>query len=340
MRVLVTGGTGFIGSHSVAGLVGAGHSVRLLVRDPGRVAPALAPLGVDVDKVEVVTGDMTDAESVAAAVSGCASVLNAASVYSFDSRDHARMRRVNAAGTRIVLDAAVAAKLDPIVHVSTFAALVPSQDTVLSPDSPVGRPRETYMASKAQADQIARDWQTDGAPVVITYPGATLGPHDPHVGDQVGRVRSVLRGLMPMWPLGGFPIGDVRDVARLHTAIMAPGHGPRRLIAPSRYVSTREYVRTVRAVTGRWLPTIFLPAAAMVPVGWLTGLVQRITPVHIPAEYGAIYTCHTGKPVDTSRTDALLGGGADYDLTRTMADTIGWLHTQGLISSRMAGKAA
>ncbi|MFD6756940.1 SDR family oxidoreductase [Micromonospora gifhornensis] len=76
MTVLVTGGTGFIGSHSVAALRAAGHPVRLLVRDPARVSPALRPLGVEPAELEVVAGDVTDPAVVAAAVQGCRAVLH------------------------------------------------------------------------------------------------------------------------------------------------------------------------------------------------------------------------------------------------------------------------
>jgi dihydroflavonol-4-reductase len=99
MRVLVTGGTGFIGSHSVAGLVSAGHCVRLLVRDPAWVPRALGPLGVDIDCVEVAQGDVTDAEAVETALAECDAVLHAASAYSLSSRDHARMNHMRAAAT-------------------------------------------------------------------------------------------------------------------------------------------------------------------------------------------------------------------------------------------------
>jgi dihydroflavonol-4-reductase len=339
MLVLVTGGTGFIGSHSVAALLAAGHRVRLLVRDPRRVAPALAPVGIPVDAVETVIGDVTDPEHVARAVDGCASVLHAASVYSFDSRARARLRAVNTRGTEVVLQAARAAGADPIGYVSSFAALVPATDDPITPDSPVGAPREPYMASKAAAELIARRHQAEGAPVVITYPFATLGPHDPHLGDQSTRLRNALRGRMPLWPLGGFPIGDVRDLARLHAALLVPGLGPRRFLGPGRYVSTREFVRTLRQVTGRALPTGFLPATVMLPVGRMADLLQRILPVHLPAEYGAIYTCLVARHrVETSATDALLDGSA-RSLATTLADTVRWLRLTGRISARQAGRA-
>jgi dihydroflavonol-4-reductase len=337
MLVLVTGGTGFLGSHTVAALVRAGHRVRLLARDASRVRPALDPLGVDPGAVEVVGGDVTDAAAVLAAVAGCDAVLHAASVYSFDSRDRAQMRKVNVTGTKTVLAAARRAGADPIVYVSSFAALTPSKGRPLSTDSPVGWPRETYMETKAAAEEVARRHQDEGAPVTITYPSALLGPHDPHLGDQTARLRNTLKGLMPMWPLGGFPIGDVRDTAALHAAVLVPGQGPRRFFGPGRYVSTREYVRTLRQITGRRLPTVYLPAQAMLPVGALTGLAQRAVPFHIPAEYGAIYTCACDARLDDSAVGAF--GIQPRPLQETMTDTVRWLHERDELSARQAGAA-
>ena len=82
MKVMVTGGTGFVGSHTVAEVVRAGHDVKLLVRDPSRIRPALEPLGVG--EVESVMGDVTDKDSVEQALEDCDAVIHCASVYSLD----------------------------------------------------------------------------------------------------------------------------------------------------------------------------------------------------------------------------------------------------------------
>ncbi|MEU6040986.1 NAD-dependent epimerase/dehydratase family protein [Actinomadura sp. NPDC047616] len=331
MLVSVTGGTGFVGAHSVAAAVRRGHRVRLLARDEARAGRALAPLGVDLGAVDVVVGDVTDEGSVRRAVRGADAVLHAASVYSFDSRRHAEMTRVNERGTEVVLDAARRHGAAPIVHVSTFGVLDPGQGRTVRAESAVGRPRERYMATKAAADRIARRHQAQGAPVMITYPPALLGPHDPNLGDQTARLRNALRGLMPMWPLGGFPVGDVRDTAAFHMDLLeTPGQG--RHLTPGRYLSTRQYVSVLRQVTGRRLPAVFLPARAMLPVGLLTGAVQRVWPWHIPAEYGAVYTC-----VRDLRVDA---DPAARPVTETVGDAVGWLHRAGLLSDRQAGLAA
>jgi dihydroflavonol-4-reductase len=328
MLVCVTGGTGFLGAHTVAAMVRAGHRVRLLVRDETTVAPALAPFGVDVD---VVVGDVTDPVAVARAVRGADAVTHMAAVYSFDSRKHAEMRRVNVTGTRVVLEAA-RRHAGLVVHVSTIVALDPGPDRVLRADSPVGRARETYMASKSAAEVIARDHQAVGAPVLITYPSALIGPHDPRLGDQNARLRNTLRGLMPIWPTGGFPVGDVRDTAAMHAGLLTSATSDR-LFGPGHYLSTRDYLRTLRTVTGRRLPAVFLPATAMRPVGLLTGLVQRMWPWHIPAEYGAIATCARAARV---AGNADTNGVRARDLEETMRDTVSWLRDAGWLTDRQS----
>jgi dihydroflavonol-4-reductase len=340
MLVCVTGGTGFVGSHSVAAMTRRGHRVRLLVRagnEDTRVRRALAPLGVEPGDVEVIVGDVTERAAVDRAMRGADAVLHAASVYSFDSRTHARMRRINERGTELVLAAARRADADPIIHVSTFAALVPGDDRTVTAASPVARPRERYIASKSAAEHIARRHQAEGAPVVITYPPALLGPHDPNLGDQTARLRDVLRGLMPLWPRGGFPLGDVRDTAELHAALLtSPRDGQDRWFGPGRYLSTRRYIETVREVTGRRLPVVFLPARAMLPVGLLVDLVQHAWPWHIPAEYGAVYTCAQAIRVDPER---VLHTHTPRETAETFAATVGWLREAGHLTARQAGLA-
>jgi nucleoside-diphosphate-sugar epimerase len=153
MKVFVTGGTGFVGSHSVKAIVDAGHEPRLLVRSRGRLVAALERLGVG--GVEHVVGDATDAASVRTAMDGCDAVLHAAAVYSYDVREAGRMRAANAQAAAVVLGAARDAGLDPIVHVSSYVALLPPVG-VLDAASPVGRPRGAYASSKAETRTWAR----------------------------------------------------------------------------------------------------------------------------------------------------------------------------------------
>ncbi|MFI9639053.1 SDR family NAD(P)-dependent oxidoreductase [Micromonospora sp. NPDC051925] len=337
MLVLVTGGTGFVGAHTVAALAAAGHRVRVLARDPDRVAPALSPLSVPGDAVQVCAGDVVDETAVARAVGGVDALVHAASVYSFDSRWHGATRRTNARGTEVVLAAARRLGVGRSVHVSTFGALEPSAAGTVGPQSPPTMARETYLASKAAAERVARGHQAQGDPVVIAYPPALLGPDDPKLGDQNARLRNVLRGLMPVWPTGGFPVGDVRDTAALLAELAtAPAGDGGRHLGPGRYLSTRDYLRAVRGATGRRLPTLFLPARAMLPFAYATDLAQRVWPWHIPAEYGACYVCAAdARPQDVARS----AGPAPRPIGETLVDTVGWLHRTGRLTAGQAGEA-
>ncbi|HEX3588109.1 MAG TPA: SDR family NAD(P)-dependent oxidoreductase [Pseudonocardiaceae bacterium] len=331
MLVSVTGGTGFLGAHSVAALARAGHRVRLLVRDQSSVGRALTPLGVGAAEVDVVVGDVTDPASVDEALRGTDAVLHAASVYSFDRRRRADMLRTNELGTEHVLAAARRHVAGPVVHVSSVVALFPA--ATIDARSPVGQPREAYMASKAAAEHVARRYAADGAPVLISYPPALLGPHDPKLGDQLSRLRDALRGLLPIWPTGGFPVGDVRDTAELHARLLTEPGGSR-VFGPGRYLSTQDYVRTLRDLTGRRLPAVRLPARAMLPVGRLADTLQWIWPWHIPAEYGAIYTCAcAGRVAEGADTRGVVA----RPVADTMRDSIDWLREHGHLSARQAG---
>jgi dihydroflavonol-4-reductase len=336
MLVLVTGGTGFVGAHTVAEVTRAGHQVRVLARSAAAVEEALAPLNVPGEAVDVLVGDVTDRAAVSRAVRGADAVVHAASVYSFDSRHHGRMRRTNVRGTQLVLDAARRFDVGRTVYVSTFGALEPTASGLVGPDSPPARVREVYLATKAAAEEVAREHQERGAPVSITYPPALLGPHDPKRGDQTVRLRNTLRGLMPVWPTGGFPVGDVRDTARLHAELLtAPPQPLDRHFGPGRYLSTRAYVQALREVTGRSLPTAFVPARPMLPMAYAMDLVQRVWPWHIPAEYGACLVCaRDAHPVDMA--PAL--GIRPRPFTETLTDTVRWLHDAGLLPQRLAGR--
>lgn len=341
MKVLITGGTGYVGSHTVAAVTRQGHKVRLLVRDAARVRPALEPLGVDTDTVETVVGDVTDPAAVAAAVDGSDAVIHLASVFSMDSRDVRRMRMVNVPGTELVLAEARRAGADPIIYPSSYAALLPSPKPLTTnlPPGPRNWATPPYFAAQSEAEELARRHQAEGAPVVIVNLLAVLGPHDPHVGDQLTRVRNAVLGRLKFPPEGGFSVNDVRDVAALLAAALTPGMGPRRFIPAGHYVSTRTYIATIEDVTGRRIRVVHPPARGALVLCRMVDVVQHVVPWHIPAEYTAAYMCYCDARIDPSMPAAPLGVGT-RPLSEIIADSISWLHEQGLITAEQAGKAA
>ena len=337
MKVMVTGGTGFVGSHTVAELVRSGHDVKLLVRDANRIRPALEPLGVG--EVESVTGDITDEESVERALESCDSVIHCASVYSLDPRAAGRIKKTNVAGTDLVIGTAYERGQDPIVHVSSYGALIGEKGKVLTPDSLPTYPKAVYPRSKADSDRVARRYQEKGAPVVITYPGTVWGPNDPYLGESCEIVKNVLRRFLTFIPTGGVPNSDVRDVAKLHAAVLEKGRGPRRYSSPSQNTSIKDLVKTISQVTGRWLPSVAVPGWMLEWPMRMVDNIQLISPVRMPFNFQATYIAALDHTVDDSLTRTEFGIEAK-SLEESLTDTIRWMYENNHLSKRLAGNLA
>jgi len=335
MRILVTGGTGFVGAHCVRALRAAGHEITLLVRDPARVDEALQPLGVATDHCAVVTGDVLDDAAVRRGLSGADALLHAANIYSLNAADGEVMQRVNGEGTRRVLRAAVDEGLDPVVHVSSIAALLPGER--LTSRSPLGAPYGPYQTSKTAAEASARALQDEGAPVVITNPGSVFGPHDPHLGESAALVRDILRGKLRVVTRGALPVVDVRDLAAAHARLFTAGSGPRRYLMGGHLVPFPDLFRLLSQVTGRRLPRLRLPARTAFVAGRMGDVAQRcgVDLGFSSAGVWSLTNLHTFEDVDTRREL-----GVDWrPATNSLRDTVAWLHDQRKLSTRQAGLA-
>jgi dihydroflavonol-4-reductase len=338
LLVLVTGGTGYVGSHAVAALAGTGHRIRLLARSTAKVPAALGPLGVD--GVETVIGDVTEPAAVERALTGCDAVLHAASVFSLDAREAGEMNAVNVRGTEVVLGTAHRLGLDPIVHVSSEVALLPPADgEVLSPDSPVKRPPGPYCRSKADSELVARKFQALGAPVVSVLPAGMWGPHDPRLGEGVTLAANVLRNRYPFVMAGGMHIADVRDVAAALAAVMQPGRRPRSYLVTGHYLTMPEIIGTLGDLTGRRLRFVTFPAGFLAGFGRTADLVQRRLRTRLPWSAESIWIVNCDARCDDSKTRDELQL-EPRPLRQTFADTVRWLVEAGHLSARQAGRLA
>ncbi len=337
MRVLVTGGTGFVGSHTVAALVERGHDVRLFVRAPERIPPALEPLGVP--DLPCSVGDVTDPAAIEAAMAGCDAVVHCASVFTLSSRDGGAVQHNNVVGAEVVIGTAHRLGLDPIVHVSSFSALLPPEGRVLTADSPVGNPRGPYFMSKADSDRVGRRYQESGAPVVITYPGTVVGAPDPHVGEITLSLVDILKGRTPVVPTGGFPIVDVGSVASVHAEVVRPGLGPRRYLVTGRRTTAAGLIGMLADITGRRIRFVTVPARSLAPVARLADLAQRVLPWRLPLGSQAVDVLKWDPRCDDSKTTRELG--IVYPDTRdVLAETVRWLARTGRLSPKQAGRLA
>lgn len=342
MKVLVTGGTGFLGSHTVAQLVAAGHEPRVLARSRERVAPALHLHDLDPASIEVAIGDMNDAAAVREAVSGCDSVVHAAAVYSLDPRDADVMRAGNAAGTRTVIGAALDAGVQRAVHVSSIVALMRTAkgSRIRSTDGP-GDFSTPYSRSKVESDLIVRDMQAAGAPVVRFHPAGIIGPRDPYVNESNAAIRGILRGFPPIWPKGRFTYCDVRDCAATIVALVeGRGAGVDAWLPPITPVQPGEQVEILRRITGRSLRTYVMDGMTLYRMTSPAAALFRRLPESVEAlPIEGVLTIGVDNVFDPDDS-AMRIGVPRTPLDATMRDTVRWLLRQGEITPKQAGKAA
>jgi dihydroflavonol-4-reductase len=332
MRVMVTGATGFLGCHTVAALVDAGHAIRALVRSPERAQIALGAVGVPAGAVEMAVGDVADPVAVGEALDGCDAVVHAAAVVAFDPRKATAAFRANVGAGEIVLGTARRLGLDPIVHVSGVPALLPCRDAVLTPDAPLGDPPRGYVRSKVVLEELARGMQEDGVPVVIFQPGLMLGPHDPKLGMGTRMVRDVRAGKVPAVPAAGLPLGDVRDVAAAIVQAIAPGRGPRRYMVGGTYTPFTDLVEIVADVAGTPISVKVVRPGLMLAVARCADAVQRVVPWQLPITATEAWVASHDPHTDDSRARAELGF-EPRELRTTIADTIGWLAAEGEVAA-------
>ncbi|GGV08354.1 hypothetical protein GCM10010182_29610 [Actinomadura cremea] len=339
MRVLVTGASGFVGSHTVQALLARGHTPRALVRDPGKAGRVLGALGVAAGDVEFVRGDMLDAGAVAEALDGCDAAIHAAAAIGVTggARDD-RVVDANVTGTRNVVGGAVAAGLAPVIHVSTIGVFVPPSSPVITADAPLASPRTGYGRSKVAAERYARGLQDDGAPVTIVYPGGVFGPDQP-VLDALPE--GLAGALSKVWPLpgGGVSVLDVRDLAEALARAVESRQGASRWVFGGRYLTWPRFAALCGALTGVRTRGFRVPSAVMLGLGSALDAAKRVRTFDYPLTRDAAEFMVTLVPTDDRPILEAL------DLTPrpvedTVADGLRWLAATGHLSPRRAGRLA
>lgn len=170
MRVLVTGGTGHLGSWLVKALDNSGHEVVMLAREP-RTAEFLKS-----GNVTILKGDITSKESLEAAMKGVDQVYHLAACVAVWARDNEIFRKINVGGTENVMEAAVRAGVKRVLITSSAGNFGPSNEGIVTEKSIRSVPFFTeYERSKNEADEVALQY-LGKTEVVIVYPTRVYGP--------------------------------------------------------------------------------------------------------------------------------------------------------------------
>jgi dihydroflavonol-4-reductase len=254
--ILVTGGAGFIGSHLVNQLIEAGEDVRVVESPHAKVEH------LPLDRIELVRTDVRDRAAVKEAVQGCRQVYHLAANPNLWTRDRRDFESVNHAGTSNVLEEALEAGAERVLHTSTESILARA-----SPDNGAVeffRPNDQdvigpYCLSKLRGEQEAFRLAAAGAPVIVASPTLPIGPGDRNLTPPSRMTLAFCRGRLPAYLDCRFNMVDVRDVATGLRAAMETGKpGPRYLIGGEN-LRLIDWLRIVGEIVGRKPPTVAVP---------------------------------------------------------------------------------
>jgi dihydroflavonol-4-reductase len=256
MNVLVTGGTGFVGSHLVRCLIKRGAAVRCLTRRSSLLN------NLNDLPVEICYGDLRDADSVRACMKDCRTVFHCAADYRLYAKDPDELYRSNVEGTRNVMQAAFDNAVERVIYTSTVGALGLHEDgtpadekTPVVIDDMIGH----YKRSKFLAEREAESWAARGLPVVIVNPSTPVGEMDIKPTPTGKIIVDFLRGKMFGFVDTGMNLIDVKDCAEGHILAAEKGQPGEKYILGNRNLTLKEIFDALSKITGIKSPTLSVP---------------------------------------------------------------------------------
>nr|WP_275262975.1 NAD-dependent epimerase/dehydratase family protein [Mycolicibacterium chubuense] len=336
VKVLVTGGTGFTGSHTAAALMAAGHDVRLMVRDPAKVRRVFDPLGLV--PTDVVTADMVDHAAVEDALAGCDGVIHTAALVDLRRASASLVENTNTRGAEVVIGAAADRGVTRIVHVSSLTVFFRPGGPPMTTTMPIVDGSTAYARSKARAERYVRRLQDSGAGIRISYPAGIVGPHDPGPSAVNAGLASFLHDTF-LITTGGLQIVDVRDLARLHVTLLELPPGPDRYVAASEMLTWPQIYELCCRLTGTRPRKVTVPGFLLRAAGTVGDIAKRLHDFDFPLTRDAMEVGTRWPGADTERTTRELGVRF-RDPADTLRDTLRWMYSAGHLSAAEVGKLA
>ena len=279
--VLVTGATGFIGSHVARLLAERANELVLGVEAD---SPDAAIADLDVKRVKL---DVRDRRSVRRALRGVKRVFHCAGVTSVRPEDSERLFEVNVGGTKLVMEECLRAEVERVVYTSSAVVVGPAPEGKTADETQLftaGRLGIPYVNSVHEAEVEAMRVAARGLPVVCVNPTVCFGAGD-HLLTSTRLVRSFLLGRIPIYTEGALSIVDVRDVAEGHLLAERRGQPGERYILGGRNFTFDRLFADLGRLSGIDPPVRLPPGAARAAAGLLAsaGRSWPLTPMEVSA---------------------------------------------------------
>lgn len=264
---LVTGVSGFVGSAVAQTLAAQGWAVRGLARASSPRA------NLDQFPGELAEGDLRDAAAVARAMAGVTHVFHVAADYRLWAPDPQEIVRNNETTTRIVMEAALAARVERVVYTSSVATLIPPADRTPVDETCPATPEQAtgaYKRSKVVAERLVERMVAErGLPAVIVQPSTPIGPRDVRPTPTGRIIVEALNGKIPAYVDSGLNLVHVDDVAAGHVLALTRGRVGERYILGGEDVMLGAMLADIAAIGGHRPPFMRIPRAPLMPLAWL-----------------------------------------------------------------------
>jgi nucleoside-diphosphate-sugar epimerase len=272
MKILVTGGTGFLGRHLIGTLCRRGYNLRVLTRTPSD-----HPWLRDMPRVEVMQGDLQQPNSLKDIALGCQKVVHAAGLFSMWG-GAGNFAATNLEGTKSLVAEAIAAKVERFIYVSTVAVIGKPTPHLIIDETHPPQPDDAYQASKLDAEKVVLNAVSHGLPALVLRPGAFYGPLGDYAFNRLF-FTDPMRGIIMQMDGGRYIIFPVyiQDVAEAIAHSLEQGRVGEIYNVCGECLSHRDAFTIVKREANLWFPRLNIPKFIGLNFARFLTLVSNIT---------------------------------------------------------------